>query len=76
MEADTKIPFFIHQLIPGNVVVRCGDTDILIILLGNLKNFHHEMAVWIDFGTGSYKNSRNVRKYLTRMNRKFTYDFR
>ena len=41
-EADTRVAFHVvhvEQLNPGNIVVRCNDTDILIIILSNIQEF-------------------------------------
>ena len=38
-EADTKIAFHACNITePNNIVVRSSDTDVLIILLGNIVN--------------------------------------
>ena len=41
-EADTRVTFHVvhvEQLNPDNIVVRCNDTDILIIILSNIQEF-------------------------------------
>ena len=41
-EPDTCVAFhavYAEQLNPGNIVVRCNDTDILIIILPNIQKF-------------------------------------
>ena len=41
-EADTHVAFHavhVEQLNPGNIVIRCNDTDILIIMLSNIQEF-------------------------------------
>ena len=41
-EPDTCVAFHavhVEQLNPGNIVVRCNDTDILIIILPNIQKF-------------------------------------
>ena len=51
-EADTRVPFnavHVEQLNPGNIVIRCNDTDILIIMLSNIQKFN-ESHVWHDIG--------------------------
>ena len=58
-EADTRVAFHavhIEQLNPGNIVIRCDDTDILIIILSNIQKFS-QSHVWLDMGL-DYNNSR------------------
>ena len=41
-EADTRVGFHVvhvEQLNPGNIVVRCNGTDILILILSNIQKF-------------------------------------
>ena len=46
--------------IPGNVVVRADDTDILVILSGNLQDISPEFHVWMEFGHFTKNNLRMV----------------
>ena len=58
-EADTRVAFHVvhvEQLDPDNIVVRCNDTDILIIILSNIQEFS-QSHVWLDMGL-DYNNSR------------------
>ena len=51
-EADTRVAFHavhVEQLNPGNIVIRCNDTDILIIMLSNIQKFS-QSHVWLDMG--------------------------
>ena len=51
-EADTRVAFHavhVEQLNPGNIVIRCNDTDILIIMLSNIQKFS-QSYVWLDKG--------------------------
>ena len=51
-EADTRVAFHavhVEQLNPGNIVIRCNDTDILIIMLSNIQKFS-QSHVWFDMG--------------------------
>lgn len=60
-EADTKIVFHICQLDDDkNVVVRTSDSDIPIIVLGNMHNFKNKVRVWIKLGTGNRERFLNV----------------
>ena len=57
-EADTRVAFHavhVEQLNPGNIVIRCNDTDILIIMLSNIQKFS-QSHVWLDMGL-DYNNS-------------------
>ena len=58
-EADTRLAFHavhVKPLNPGNTVIRCNDTDILIIILSNIQQFS-QSHVWINLGS-DYNNSR------------------
>ena len=58
-EPNTRVPFHavhIEQFNPGNIVIRCNDTDILIIMLSNIQKFS-QSHVWLDMGL-DYNNSR------------------
>ena len=58
-EADTRVDIHalhVKQLNPGNIVIRCNDTDILIIMLSNIQEFS-QSHVWLDMGL-DYNNSR------------------
>ena len=51
-ETDTRVAFHavhVEQLNPGNIVIRCNDTDILIIMLSNIQKFS-QSHVWLDMG--------------------------
>ena len=59
-EADTRVAFHAYhseQHHPGNIVIRCNDTDVLIIMLANIIHFHAS-HVWLDVGL-EYNNSRH-----------------
>ena len=61
-EADTRVAFHAHHASQNgskNIVVRCNDTDILIILLMNSLYFQN-CHVWIDIGL----DSDNSRRYI------------
>ena len=51
-EADTRVAFYavhVEQLNPGNIAIRCYDTDILIIMLPNIQKFS-QSHVLLDIG--------------------------
>ncbi|KAJ8914852.1 hypothetical protein NQ315_014865 [Exocentrus adspersus] len=54
IEADTKFALFLSKLEgPKNIVVRCADTDILVINLANIINFDRNLRIWLQFGSGN-----------------------
>lgn len=60
-EADTKFAFFLEKMKePQNIVIRCADTDILVILLGNMSHFYELANIWLHFGTGNNTRYINV----------------
>ena len=60
-EADTKIIFLLSRLQePCDVVVQCSDTDILVILLGNVAHLLDGRNVWLLFGTGNSRQYVNI----------------
>lgn len=62
-EADTKIVFFLKEITgSGDVVIRCSDTDILVIALGNMAHVSQSLTVWLLFGTGNSQRFVNVSK--------------
>ena len=71
-EADTRVAFHavhVEQLNPGNIVIRCNDTDILIIMLSNIQKFS-QSHVWLDMGL-DYNNSHtfiNVKRTADKLN--------
>lgn len=64
-EADTRIIFHLSKLEPGsNVVVKASDTDILIIVLGNM---HHlkEFEIWMKSTCSKQKQGNYI--YCSRL---------
>ena len=60
VEADSKIAFFLAHSNAKGSIIRCSDTDILIIILGNMQQWFSEVNVWIEFGTGNEQRFINV----------------
>lgn len=66
-EADTNMTFHVcifQDLQPpytGNI--RCSDTDVLVIILGNMEFVTEEVEVWMDVVTG--KSQRSI--YLNKL---------
>ena len=59
-EADTRVAFHAYHAehnSPGNIVIRCNDSDVLIIMLTNIHKFD-QSNVWLDLGL-NYNNSRH-----------------
>ncbi|GFX47567.1 uncharacterized protein TNCV_3015861 [Trichonephila clavipes] len=55
-EADTLIKYHICQIsVDAQVVVRCSDSDILIIFLGNLDHLNASLKIWIQWGVGNHE---------------------
>ncbi|KAJ8670310.1 hypothetical protein QAD02_001569 [Eretmocerus hayati] len=60
-EADTKLVFHACQVPPSSsVAIRCSDTDVLIIMLGNMQHLKDGVRVWMDFGTGNARKTIDV----------------
>ena len=60
-EADKKITYHISNIdYESNVVVRCSDSDILIILLGNISFIKKDVKVWMHVGVGNARRFLNV----------------
>lgn len=54
-EADTKIIFHVCKIEREcNVLLRCSDTDVLVIMLANICHLLTQLQIWMDFGTGIY----------------------
>lgn len=50
-EADTKIVYHACSIEPtANITIKCSDTDILIIMLANMKNVQNGNKIWIQTG--------------------------
>lgn len=63
IEADTKIINNIFQIdVEANVVIRYSDTDILVVLLGNMCFLKENLKVWIKAGTGNNQTNIDVNK--------------
>lgn len=62
-EADTKIIYHICQIdLDRKVTVRCSDTDILIILLGNMHALKGNLHIQFLVGTGNNRRYVDVTK--------------
>lgn len=62
-ESDTKVIFHACQVEQdSNVVIRCSDTDILIIALGNMQFTNENVKIWLKVGVGNNERYINVSK--------------
>ncbi|CAH0563075.1 unnamed protein product [Brassicogethes aeneus] len=60
-EADTKIIHHVTKIeFDSNVVIRSSDTDVLIILLGNMNKVNEALKIWMHIGVGNSQNYINV----------------
>lgn len=60
-EADSRIIYHICQInVDGEVVIRCSDTDILIILLGNMHRLNASLKIWVNLGVGNHERFISV----------------
>ena len=67
-EADTKIVFHVAKLQDdGSVFIRCSDTDVLIILLGNAEFFDINLTTWMHVGVGNNQWYINVTKLYEKL---------
>jgi len=56
-EADTKIIYHVCCInFDANIVIKCSDTNILVILLGNMHNLKSQSKIWIECGTTEKRN--------------------
>lgn len=55
-EADSRIIYHICQInVDAEVVIRCSDTDILLILLGIMDHLNASLKLWINLGVGKHE---------------------
>ncbi|XP_046481702.2 uncharacterized protein [Neodiprion pinetum] len=68
-EADSKIIFHACSIIDqSNIVIRGSDTDILIIMLGNMVNLKNPSShIWMLTGTGNNERFIDVSKIYTEL---------
>ncbi|KMQ92559.1 hypothetical protein RF55_7436 [Lasius niger] len=60
-EADTKIIYHVCQIVhEANVLIRCSDTDILVIMLGNMQFVKAGVKIWMDVSVGNTQRHINV----------------
>lgn len=60
-EADSRIIYHICQIdVDAEVLVRASDTDILIILLGNMDHLNASLKLWMNLGVGNHERIINI----------------
>lgn len=61
-EADTKIVYHVCNIdYNSNVLIRCSDTDILVIMLGNMDHLKNDnIKIWIEVGVSNAQRFINV----------------
>lgn len=65
LKADTKIVLHLCQVntftVPSNILVKANDTDVIIILLGNMMNLlQKENIIWMNVGNTSMESETQV----------------
>lgn len=61
-KANTKIIHHVCNInYDANILIRCSDTDILIIMLGNMQNMKNNLKIWIEVSVGNNQRIINVK---------------
>ncbi|KAL4703623.1 hypothetical protein ACJJTC_007650 [Scirpophaga incertulas] len=69
-EADTKIIYHTCQMDEdvSDVLIKTCDTDILILLLGNMDHLHNNnLKIYMEYGTNNCKKSINISELYTKL---------
>jgi 5'-3' exonuclease len=62
-EADTKIVFHACKLVSdAHLTIRCSDTDILVIMLGNMNFIPNDLKISMHVGTGNHQRFIDINK--------------
>lgn len=60
-EADTKIIYHVCNIdFEANVLIRCADTDVLVIMLGNILHLKCPIKIWMEVGVGNKQRCIDV----------------
>jgi hypothetical protein len=63
VEPDTKIVFHACKLdSDAHVTIRCSDTDILVIMLGNMNFIPNDLKISMHVGTGNHQRFIDINK--------------
>lgn len=53
-EADTKMVYHVTKVNDSsNILIKCSDTDVLVIMLGSMEYLNTPQDVWMEVGTGN-----------------------
>lgn len=67
-EADTKIVFHVCKVdFDALVTIRCSDTDICIIMLGNMSALQKDLKITMDLGSGNCRRFVNITKLYEKL---------
>ncbi|CAF4946604.1 unnamed protein product [Pieris macdunnoughi] len=67
-EADTKIVFHVCALdFDAPVTIRCSDTDIFVIMLGNMNAIANDMKITMHIGSGNSQRFVNITKLYEKL---------
>lgn len=67
-EADTKIIYHVSKINDAsNILIRCSDTDVLVILLGNMMHFEVCHKIWMEVGVGNSQRYVDVSKLYMKL---------
>lgn len=67
-EADTRIIYHIYKTESAlSFLVKCTDTDILVLLLGNMSKLNERCQIWIEGGKNKDKFIINVRSIYEKL---------
>ncbi|CAF4952709.1 unnamed protein product [Pieris macdunnoughi] len=67
-EADTKIVFHVCALdFDAHVTIRCSDTDIFVIMLGNMNAIANDMKITMHIGSGNSQRFVNITKLYEKL---------
>ena len=70
-EADTKIVHNVCAInFDANVLIRCSDTDILVILLGNMNFLKKNLKIWMHVGIGNSQKYISISKLYEKLGEK------
>lgn len=68
-EADTRMVHYACQVsVECEILLKCNDSDILIIMLGNMHNItNKDVKIWIETGTGNNTRHINVNQLYKKL---------
>lgn len=65
-EADTKM---IHHACKSNkkIVIKCSDTDVLIVLLANMNKMNTSAKIWVELGVSTKRRFINITRLYEKL---------